>query len=62
MKRRLVTALILVGIFFALTALAGLLGWLGTWELLIIAAVAALLTFVIVRGGGRRRSPNSATS
>lgn len=62
MKRGLVTALTFLAVFFALTALAGLIGWLGAWELLVIAVVAALVTFLVARSGGRRRSPKSATS
>lgn len=57
MKRGLVTVLTFLGVFFALTALVGVMGWLGSWELVVIAVVAALLTFLIGKSG-RRRSPS----
>ena len=62
MKGGLVAALVFLGIFLALAALVGLIGWLGSWELLVIAVVAALVTFLVARSGSRRRSPNGVTS
>lgn len=51
MKRGLVAALVFLGISLGLTALIGLIGWLGSWELLVIAVVAALVTFLVARSG-----------
>ena len=62
MRRALTSILIFVGLVVALTLVAGLIGWLGVWELVLIAAVAALLTLAIVRSGSRRRGPARAAS
>jgi hypothetical protein len=56
------SALIFVGVFLALVFVTGLIGFVGLWELITIAAVAVLLTVVIARSGGRRRAPNRAAS
>lgn len=45
--------LIFVALFLGLAALVGLIGFLGRWELLVIAAVAAVSTWLIAR----RRAP-----
>jgi hypothetical protein len=50
-KRGLAAALVFLGTFLGLTALIGLIGLLGSWELLVIALVAALVTFVVARSG-----------
>ena len=57
----LVSILTFIGLFLALTFLIGQFGWLGVWELALIAIVAAVVTFAIARRGRRRAAPNATS-